>query len=65
MGNSLCRAAFVAYMKKENEHREPWAKPSMLAHRKGTKYGFDHPGVQLKFIDFKAGWEAAKQGGQQ
>ena len=54
--NALCRADFVRYIKAENEHRDPALRPSLLAHRKGKQHGFDHPGMQLKWLDYKAGW---------
>lgn len=54
--DALCRADFVKYMKAEQEHREPWFRMSIKAHRQGMQYGFDHPGVQLKWLDYKAGW---------
>ena len=55
-----CRTDFVKYAVAEQAHREPWFRMSVKAHRKGKQYGFDHPGLQLKWLDYKAGWVAGR-----
>ena len=54
------RAAFVAKVKKDEEHKDMWAKTSLRAHYAGALRGFASDGVQFRWNDFLAGWEAAK-----
>lgn len=53
---AVCRADFLKYIKTEQAHREPPFRMSIKAHRKGMHYGFDHPGLQIKWVDYRAGW---------
>ena len=55
-----CRIDFVAYMVAEQAHRDPAYRISIKAHRKGKNHGFDHPAVQIRWMDFKAGWSTSK-----
>lgn len=59
--DALCRAEFVKYIRSEQEHRDPALRSSLLAHRQGKQHGFDHPGLQLKWLDYKAGWLAGRK----
>ena len=58
--DDLCRAAFVQYMQAEQEHREPWFRMSLEAHRRGKKYGFRSDGTQARWVDYKAAWMAGR-----
>mgnify|MGYP003405186231 CR=1 FL=1 len=57
------RKAFVAKIKKDDEHRELWAKTSLKAHWTGPLRGFASDGLNVRWNDFLDGWKAAKQGG--
>ena len=59
------RKAFVTKIKKDDEHREMWAKTSLKAHWTGPLRGFASDGLNVRWNDFLDGWKAAKQGGQQ
>ena len=57
---ALCRESFVQYMKAEQEHREPWFRLTLAAHRRGKKYGFYSDGTQARWVDYKAAWMAGR-----
>lgn len=46
-------------VKRDDEHRDPWFKSSLRASYKGARHGFYHDGVQRRWQDFLAGWQAA------
>jgi len=54
------RAAFVAKIKRDDEHRESWAKTSVKAHWTGPLGGFASDGLNRRWDDFWSGWQAAK-----
>lgn len=55
-----CRAAFVGFVKKDEEHTDQHCKTSLRAHWAGPENGFASDGVNSRFKDFRAGWQAAR-----
>lgn len=53
------RTQFLAIIKEDNTHREPWLKASTKASYKGALYGFASDGTQGRWRDFLAGYESA------
>jgi prophage maintenance system killer protein len=62
--DAACRTAFVQYIVAEQEHRDPCYRMSIKAHRRGKQYGFDHPGLQIKWVDYRAGWLSGRASSQ-
>lgn len=57
----VCRADFVRYAVEQQAHRDLCFRSSLKAHRKGKQHGFDHPGVQVEWLCYKAGWVAGRE----
>ena len=57
------RAAFIKKVKKDEEFTEAWCKTSFKQHWTGALGGFARDGVQRRWSDFLAGWQAAQAKG--
>jgi hypothetical protein len=53
------RAAFVAKIKMDDEHRDSWAKTSVKAHWTGPLGGCASDGLNSRWDDFLSGWSCA------
>jgi len=53
------RAAFVEKIKKDEEHKDAWARASLKARWNGPLNGFASDGVNFRWQDFLDGWKAA------